>query len=86
MTLETVKITSIIIIIIIINTFEHTNFIKKLLMESPLRRRIMEHVEIRTVIISSARKNLNFVDLIAKINRTKITGFTVISKSLLWRH
>ena len=29
----------IIIIIIIINTFEHANFIKKLLMESPLRRR-----------------------------------------------
>ena len=28
----------IIIIIIIINTFEHANFIKKLLMESPLRR------------------------------------------------
>ena len=29
----------IIIIIIIINTFKHANFIKKLLMESPLRRR-----------------------------------------------
>ena len=27
------------IIIIIINTFKHANFIKKLLMESPLRRR-----------------------------------------------